>query len=291
MDLYRTALALLTGLAMVPALAGAKESAAMKKYGTDDKALLAVVDSEWRSAEAKSRDTYRHPIQALTFWGLKSGMTVLEVQPGAGWWTDILAPYTQLTGGRFYVTGADLGNADLPESSRKARADYEAKLAEKQALYGKVEVLNWGPKSAPLPRDTFDFILTARSVHGWMGQPGMPAKVFKDFYDAMKKGGILAVEQHRANPGPQDPKAESGYVTEETVIALARAAGFKLVARSEINANPKDTKDHPFGVWTLPPNLRSTAYGSGKEDDPTFDHSKYAAIGESDRMTLKFIKP
>jgi predicted methyltransferase len=122
-----------------------------------------------------------------------------------------------------------------------------------------------------------------------MGTPGMVEKTFKEFHAALKPGGILAVEQHRANAGgPDSPK--DGYVTEAYVIEQAGKAGFKLDAKSEINANPKDTKDHPFGVWTLPPNLRSTAYGSDKTD-PAFDHSKYVAIGESDRMTLRFVKP
>ena len=123
-----------------------------------------------------------------------------------------------------------------------------------------------------------------------MGTPGMLEKTFREFHDALKPGGILAVEQHRANPGPQDPKAASGYVTEAYVIEQAEKAGFKLAGRSEINANDKDTKDHPFGVWTLPPALRSTSYGS-KETDPSFDHSKYLSIGESDRMTLRFVRP
>jgi predicted methyltransferase len=150
--------------------------------------------------------------------------------------------------------------------------------------------VNWGPKSAPLPANTYDFILTARSVHGWMRTPGMVDKAFREFYGALKPGGILALEQHRANPGPQDPEAKSGYVTEAFVIENAKKAGFKLAARSEINANPRDTKDHPFGVWTLPPTLVSSPEGEDKKD-PNFDHSKYLAIGESDRMTLKFVKP
>jgi predicted methyltransferase len=249
------------------------------------------VAGDWRTPDAKARDAYRHPVEALTFWGLKPGMTILEVQPGAqSWWTEILAPYAKRTGGKLYVTGADLANPDLPEGARKARAAFEAHYGSKPDLYGKIDIVPWGAKSAPLPKDTFDFILTARSVHGWMGQPGMVEKTFKEFYDALKPGGILALEQHRANPGPQDPKAQSGYVTEAFVIEQAERAGFKLAAKSELNANPKDTKDHPFGVWTLPPALRSTPYGSDKAEDPSFDHSKYVAIGESDRMTLKFVK-
>ena len=252
---------------------------------------MQVVAGDWRTPEAKARDASRHPVEALTFWGLKPGMTILEVQPGAqSWWTEILAPYAKRTGGKFYVTGPDLSNPDLPEGARKSRAAFEARYGANPDLYGKIDVVNWGAKSAPLPKDTFDFILTARSVHGWMGQPGMAEKTFKEFYDALKPGGILALEQHRANPGPQDPKAATGYVTEDYVIELAKQAGFTLAAKSELNANPKDTKDHPFGVWTLPPALRSTAYGSEKDEDPTFDHSKYVAIGESDRMTLKFVK-
>ncbi len=256
-----------------------------------DPVLVEVVAGDWRDADAKARDRYRHPVESLTFWGLKPGMTILEIQPGSqSWWTEILAPYAKRTGGTFYATGPDLDNPELSEGARKARADFEAHYGAKPDLYGKVNVVNWGAKSKPLPNDTFDFILTARSVHGWMRSPGMVEKTFKEFHDALKPGGILAVEQHRANPGAQDPKAESGYVTEAYVIEQAEKAGFKLAARSEINANAKDTKDHPFGVWTLPPALRSTAYGSGKDADPDFDHSKYLAVGESDRMTLRFVK-
>jgi predicted methyltransferase len=283
--------ALVAGAAMLLPLGVHAASTPANKAATPDPVLVQVVNGDWRTPEAKARDAYRHPVEALTFWGLKPGMTILEVQPGAqSWWTEILAPYAKRTGGKLYVTGADLANPSLPESAKKARAAFEERYGKDPGLYGKIDVVNWGAKSAPLPKDTFDFILTARSVHGWMGQPGMAEKVFKEFHDSLKPGGILALEQHRANAGPQDPKAASGYVTEQYVIELAEKAGFKLAATSDLNANPKDTKDHPFGVWTLPPALRSTPYGSDKETDPTFDHSKYVAIGESDRMTLKFVK-
>jgi predicted methyltransferase len=286
----RRLFALIAGTTMLLPLYSAIASVAAAKAATPDPVLVQAVAGDWRSPEAKARDASRHPVETLTFWGLKPGMTVLEVQPGGqSWWTEILAPYAKRTGGKFYVTGPDLANPDLPEGARKARAAFETRYGANPDLYGKIDIVNWGAKSAPLPKDTFDFILTARSVHGWMGQPGMAEKTFKEFYDALKPGGILALEQHRANPGPQDPKATSGYVTEDYVIELAKKAGFTLAAKSELNANPKDTKDHPFGVWTLPPALRSTAYGSEKEKDPTFDHSKYIAIGESDRMTLKFV--
>jgi predicted methyltransferase len=253
--------------------------------------LAASVNSDTRSAEDKSRDQYRHPQEALAFWGLQPGMTVLEVQPGGGWWTEILAPYARATGGKYYATAADLDNPELSEGARKGRADFEAKLAAKPEVYGSVQLVNFGAKSKPLPENTFDFALSARSVHGWMGG-GITEKVFKDLYGALKPGGILAIEQHRANPGEQDPKAESGYVTEAFVIEQAQKAGFELVDRSEINANPADTKDHPFGVWTLPPTKRTRPYSEGPDaNDPKFDRSKYDAIGESDRMTLKFRKP
>ena len=266
------------------------DDGAAKSVAAGDPALEAVIAGDWRSADDKSRDKYRRPAEALSFWGLAPGMTVLEVQPGGGWWTEILAPYAHRTGGRFYATAVDLSNPEVPDAARKSRAEFEQRFAAHPEIYGKVELVNWGLKSPPLPANTFDFILTARSVHGWIRNPGMVEKAFKDFYNALKPGGTLALEQHRANPGPQDPKAESGYVTEAYVIEQAQKAGFKLAARSEINANPKDTKDHPFGVWTLPPALHSTPYGSDKTD-PNFDHSKYLAIGESDRMTLKFVKP
>ncbi len=253
--------------------------------------LAASVNSESRSAEDKSRDQYRHPQEALAFWGLQPGMTILEVQPGGGWWTEILAPYARATGGKYYATAADLDNPELSEGARKARAEFEAKLAAKPEVYGPVQLVNFGTKSKPLPQNTFDFALSARSVHGWMGG-GITDKVLKDLYGALKPGGILAIEQHRANPGEQDPKAASGYVTEAYVIEQAQKAGFELVERSEINANASDTKDHPFGVWTLPPTKRTRPYSEGPDaNDPKFDRAKYDAIGESDRMTLKFRKP
>jgi predicted methyltransferase len=253
--------------------------------------LAASVNSESRSADDKGRDQYRHPQEALAFWGLQPGMTILEVQPGGGWWTEILAPYARATGGKYYATAADLDNPELSEGARQGRAEFEAKLAAKPEVYGRVTLVNFGAKSKPLPENTFDFVLSARSVHGWMGS-GLTDKILKDLYGALKPGGILAIEQHRANPGEQDPKAASGYVTEAFVIEQAQKAGFELVDRSDINANPADTKDHPFGVWTLPPTKRTRPYSEGPDaHDPKFDRTKYDAIGESDRMTLKFRKP
>jgi len=251
--------------------------------------LKEVMAGEWRSEDDKSRDAERRPLESLTFWGLKPGASVLEVQPGGGWWTRILAPYAARTGGRYTATAADLNNPSLSDAARKGRADFAARYADEK-IYGKVELVNWGPTAAPLPQNTYDFILLSRVIHGWMRSEGALERNLASVAGSLKPGGVLAIEQHRGKPGPQDPKAESGYVTEAFVIAAAEKAGLRLAARSEINANSKDTKDHPFGVWTLPPTRATVAYGSGKPADPNFDRSKYDAIGESDRMTLRFVK-
>jgi len=254
-----------------------------------DAALKQAVAGEWRSADDKARDAERRPVDSLTFWGLKPGASILEVQPGGGWWTRILAPYAALTGGRYTATAADLNNPQLSDAARKGRADFAARYADEK-VYGKVELVNWGATAAPLPANSYDFILLSRVIHGWMRTEGALERNLASVAGSLKPGGVLAVEQHRGNPGPQDPKAESGYVTEAFVIEAAKKAGLRLAGRSEINANAKDTKDHPFGVWTLPPTRITVPYGSGKAPDPTFDRSKYDAIGESDRMTSRFVK-
>jgi predicted methyltransferase len=248
--------------------------------------IEAAVAGDWRKSEAKERDGERHPVQALTFWGLKPKMTILEVQPGGGWWTEILAPYARLNKGEFYATAADLDDPALSENAKKGRADFAAKYAD-ASVYGKVNLVNWGAKAAPLPANKFDFVLLARVFHGWAGQGRVDANL-SNIFNAMKPGGILAVEQHRANPG-QEPPVDKGYATEKAVIDAATKAGFVLADKSEVNANPKDTKDHPFGVWTLPP-VRQSSQG-GQPVDASFDRAKYDAIGESDRMTLRFVKP
>jgi predicted methyltransferase len=211
------------------------------------------------------------------------------VQPGGGWWTRILAPYAALSGGRYTATAADLNNPSLSDAARKGRADFAARYADER-VFGKVELVNWGATAAPLPQNAYDFILLSRVIHGWMRTEGALERNLASVAGSLKPGGVLAVEQHRGNPGAQDPKAESGYVTEAFVIEAAQKAGLRLAGRSEVNANAKDTKDHPFGVWTLPPTRITVPYGSGKAPDPTFDRSKYDAIGESDRMTLRFVK-
>jgi predicted methyltransferase len=252
-------------------------------------AIDSVLASSARSAEQKERDAERRPGPSLAFWGLKPGASILEVQPGGGWWTQILAPYAASTGGRYTATAADLTNPNLTPAARQGRDAFAARYAD-ASVYSKVELVNWGPVAPPLPEAQYDFILLSRVIHGWMRQEGMVDRYFAQVARALKAGGSLAVEQHRAKPGTPEDKGVSGYVTEQFVIDAAKRAGLRLVARSDINANPKDTADHPFGVWTLPPTRATVAYGSGKPADPTFDRSKYDAIGESDRMTLRFTK-
>jgi predicted methyltransferase len=250
-----------------------------------DASIDQAVSGAWRTADAKARDAQRHPAAALAFWGLKPGMTILEIQPGGGWWTEILAPYARATKGEFYATAADTSDPGLSENARKGRSDFEAKYAD-AATYGRVNLVNWGPKAAPLPANKFDFVLLARGIHDWVRRGTFDSNV-ANIAQSLKPGGILAIEQHRAKPG-QDPSVFNGYVDEAYVISTIEKAGLKLDGKSEINANPKDTKDHPFGVWTLPPTRQSS--DGGKPVDPSFDRAKYDAIGESDRMTLKFVK-
>ncbi len=254
-----------------------------------DAALVAAVAGDWRAPANRARDGARHPAESLVFWGLKPGAAVIELQPGAGWWTEILAPYAKATGGKYIVTAADLENPALSEAARNGRATFAARLAAKKDVFGDVTLVNFGAVSGPLGAPaSADLVLTARNVHNWMAA-GTLDRVFGQAFAVLKPGGYFAVEEHRAPAGAQDPKAENGYVTEAFVIAAAEKAGFRLDARSEINANPADTKDHPFGVWTLPPVRQSAP--RGQPDNPAFDHTKYDAIGESDRMTLRFVKP
>ncbi|MFM8375223.1 MAG: class I SAM-dependent methyltransferase [Phenylobacterium sp.] len=253
-----------------------------------DSALAKAVASQARPAADRARDGARHPVESLTFWGLKPGKTVIDVSPGGGYWTEILAPNAAATKGRYIAGVADLSNPKLSEGARKGRADFEARFTD-VARYGKVEYVGFGATSGPLGAPgSADMVLTARNIHNWMWTPGMLPKVMNDFNAVLKKGGILAVEEHRADPKPMAPDGRDGYVSEAAVIAAAEAAGFRLDARSEINANPKDTKDHPFGVWTLPPTRRSA--GPGAQPAADFDRARYDAIGESDRMTLRFVK-
>jgi predicted methyltransferase len=273
-------------LAASAALCVWMSSPAMAADAKADKSIETAVAGEWRKPEAKARDHERHPAEALTFWGLKPKMNILEVQPGGGWWTEILAPYAKLNKGTFTATAADLDDPGLSENARKGRADFTAKYAD-ESVYGKVNLVNWGPKAKPLPANKFDFVLAARVFHGWT-RDKLADGYLANLYNAIKPGGVLAIEQHRARAG-QEPTVFNGYVDEAYVIQTVEKAGFKLDGKSEVNANPKDTKDHPFGVWTLPPTRQSSAGGQPVAAD--FDRAKYDAIGESDRMTLRFVKP
>lgn len=241
--------------------------------GNSDTALVAAVEGSQRAAGNKARDPWRHPIESLSFWGLKPGITVVEVAPGGGYWSEILAPYAKLTGGHYIVA---VGN---PADRLPAKFD-------DRRIFGNISYSVFNAGSGPLaPPGTADLVLTARNIHDWMWTPGLAEKAMNDFYAVLRAKGILAVEEHRADPRPMIKDARDGYVSTSYIIELARKAGFRLEAQSEINANPKDTKDYPFGVWTLPPTRQSP-----KTADPSFDRAKYDAIGESDRMTLRFRK-
>ena len=251
-----------------------------EKKGEANAALQAIIAGNHRAEADRARDKYRHPLETLSFFGLKDNMTVVEVVPGGGWYTDILAPFLKERG-TYYAAGFD-PESDV-EYMKKGAQRYKEKLAAKPELFSKAKVTILSPpnKTDIAPEGAADMVLTFRNVHNWMAND-QAATVFKAMYKALKPGGVLGVVEHRGNPAvAQDPKAASGYVREDVVIKLAEDAGFKLEGKSEINANPKDTKDYPQGVWTLPPVLRL------KE----VDKDKYLAIGESDRMTLKFVKP
>lgn len=245
--------------------------------------LQDVLKSDLRSAQAKSRDEYRHPQQTLRFFGIEPTMTVVEVSPGGGWYTDILAPLVKKDGkliaAHFYID-SETGNY-----FKNSRKKFEEKV-KNHAPYQAIEVSSFHPTKAAqvAPEGTADAVLTFRNIHNWYmrhGQKGLD-NAFAGFFSALKSGGVLGVVEHRLpESATNDLQKETGYMKQSVVIAAAEKAGFKLAASSEINANPLDTADHPRGVWTLPPRLAL--------DDK--DRAKYLAIGESDRMTLKFIKP
>jgi len=247
-----------------------------------------AVGGDWRSSADRARDMWRHPTESLKFWELKPGQTVVEFWPGTGWYTEILAPFLASTKGKLYAPTLQADASD-PAAAEVAEA-YRRKLSEKSRLYGAVEITAFGPTSGPVaPASSADLVLFLRNVHNWMAA-GIAEKAFKDALAALKPGGVLGVEEHRGEAGRiQDVLAADGYVQEAYFVQRAQEAGFILAGSSEINAIPRDTKDHPFGVWTLPPTRLSAPRGEPAE--PGFDHSKYDAIGESDRMTLKFIKP
>jgi predicted methyltransferase len=236
-----------------------------------------AVTSGYRSPENLPRDIYRHPTETLTFFGVSPEMTIVEVAPGQGWYMEILAPFLAKRGQ--YIMAVPVADKPYFKANEEKINAWKSKFAN---VGNKVQAAVFSPPSnIKFPADnSADMVLTFRNVHNWMMAKG-EKEAFKAFYKVLKPGGILGVVEHRALPTQEDPLAKSGYVREQDVIELATEAGFKLVGSSEINANPKDTKNHPEGVWTLPPSLKL----SEKDKD------KYLAIGESDRMTIKFMKP
>ena len=250
----------------------------------DAGALLdAALDGPTRSDDDRGRDAWRHPRETLQFFGVDPSMTVVEIWPGGGWYARILAPYLKSGGGTYYAAQVD------PAASERAAAAVERFRSDfsNAEIFGDIKITTLDSGEIA-PENSADVVLTFRNVHNWLSS-GEAEDNFKAFYRALKPGGILGVVEHRANEDASENDASSGYVKVSTVKALAEAAGFEFAAASEINANPNDTKDHPFGVWTLPPVRRSSA--SPGQEDPGFDRAKYDAIGESDRMTLKFVKP
>jgi predicted methyltransferase len=244
--------------------------------------LDTAIGNPQRSASAKARDVYRHPKETLTFFELTPTQTVLEIAPGGGWYTDILAPYLH-DAGHLYEAQYISTLPELFEEDQPTDAAYQRKLAATPAIYGNVVVgtLHAGQFFGFDAQPRFDRVLTFRNIHNWIKDGQIDAN-FRAFYGALKPGGELGVEEHRAKPGTSvQQMIDSGYVTEDYVISHAKAAGFVLAAQSEINANARDTKDYPNGVWSLPPTYR------GGE----VDRARFAAIGESDRMTLRFVKP
>jgi predicted methyltransferase len=264
--------------AMLAALAVSASPAATAA----DAQLAKAIASPARTAEFRARDRYRHPEQTLEFFGIKPDQTVVEIWPSPGWYTEILAPYLR-DHGQYYAAGAAASLPNASEGTKKGVAAFKAKLDADPARYDKVIVTEFRPpmRTAICPPGTADLVLTFRNVHNWIiGDYEQDA--FNAFYAALKPGGTLGVVEHRAKPGStlQQTK-DSGYTNESYIRALAANAGFRFAGSSPVNNNPRDTKSYPKGVWTLPPVLT--------EGDK--DRDKYLAIGESDRMTLKFTKP
>ncbi|HTX24518.1 MAG TPA: hypothetical protein VMD03_07675 [Steroidobacteraceae bacterium] len=251
---------------------------ALAQAGRADPALRDILNAPFRSPEHKARDRYRHPLQTLTFFGLRPDMTVVELWPFGGWYTEILAPYLR-EHGQLYAAAMDPASTD-PEDKEYNR-ELQAMFAAHPELFGKVHVTVLAPGKMQLaPDGSADLVLTFRNIHNWVWA-GIERDVFAAAFRALKPGGILGVVEHRSNDPNLIPKQGEAYVGEAYAVHLIESVGFRLVARSNVNRNPKDTKDYPKGVWTLPP-----IYAEGSKD-----RAKYAAIGESDRFTLKFVKP
>jgi predicted methyltransferase len=249
-----------------------------------DSKLTTVLAGTQRTEQERARDRYRHPRETLEFLGLADNMTVVELNAGQGWYTAILGPLLS-SQGKLTTTGADPNGPPDSEGTKNARK-FAERLSQDPTNFGKIStlVVDWKKSDASLgPDASADMVITFRNLHGWI-RDGVFDNVLAACFRVLKSGGTFGIEEHRANANAStDPKVigETGYVTEAYAIELVEKAGFKLTGKSEINANPKDTRDYPKGVWTLPPTLRLG----------DVDRDKYLAIGESDRMTLKFTKP
>jgi len=259
-------------------------SAAMDAELSGD--LAWAMNGDWRADGARARDAFRNPQETLSFFDIQPSERVMEIWPGGGWYTDILAPWTHANGGQYVAAWPPIN----PDNERSVA--FADRFADKfgNDTFGTLERVEFGPETGPLGEaGSIDAIVTFRNTHSWLGR-GMAEKAFADFYAVLKPGGTLGLVQHRLPADRvQDPSGSGGYVQQDFVIALAQEAGFELVETSEINANPADTADHPFGVWTLPPVSRTSDFG--EPANPDFDRTPYDAIGESDRMTVLFRKP
>lgn len=270
-----------TGVLVVAPLLTAGLATAAEETSENARTITEAVNADTRSDANRERDQYRHPAETLQFFQVEPGMTVVEIWPGGGWYTEILGPLLAEDGKLYLAAFSDTAAGQPAYRARLNKALREMLAAHPEA-YASAEIthLHVPGETKIAPSGSADRVLTFRNVHNWLAG-GFAPEVFDAFHTALKPGGLLGVVEHRAKPGTslEDMKT-SGYVTEAKVIELAEAAGFELVEKSEINANPKDTANHPKGVWTLPPTLRL-----GDED-----REKYLAIGESDRMTLLFRK-
>jgi predicted methyltransferase len=247
----------------IPALAALKSDA-------QTSAIARAVAAPTRTPANTARDTYRHPVETLTFFGVKPGQTVIEYSPAGGWYTEILAPLLR-----------DKGTFYAAQAPGKAFDALKEKLDADPATYGKVKLVPWTAPQSVIPAGSADVVLTFRNIHN-MVMGGTEAAQFKAFYDVLKPGGTLGIVDHRLPEGRDTAQEKtSGYLKVSTIRRIAETAGFAYAGASEVNANPRDTADWEKGVWTLPPTLR----------DGEVDKARYLAVGESDRMTLKFTKP
>lgn len=267
---------LLSLVSLALAVGGCASSATRLEMSSSIDQVLAAPE---RPQADRDRDIWRHPRQTLMFFGLRSNMTVVELDPGTGWYLQVLAPLLRERG-RYIAALPPV--SPQQRGAMRERERLEAVIASRPQVLDRIQRAPFDPGVSPIaPDNSVDLIVTFRSLHNWMGQD-KAAAVFADVFRALKPGGVLGIVEHRGNPQqPQDPKARSGYVSEATAMRLIESAGFRLIATSEINANPRDTKDHPRGVWNLPPTLI----------DGDKDRARYMAIGETDRFTFKFIKP